>query len=107
METYKVPYLFLEDYKKKYIDQYLNVQPKGIEKGDILLFIERRKKIRVLNELPYRILSFILYSHLWVANLIGNLSDDELKNYTHGEYTCFRSIEKNWEIIDEILKKMK
>jgi len=105
MEHYKVPYLFLEDYKKKYIDQYLTVQPKGIEKCDILLFIERRKKIRVLNELPYRILSFILYSHLWVANLIGNLSDEELSQYTHGEYTCFRSIEKNWEIIDEILKE--
>ena len=105
MEHYKVPYLYLEDYKKKYIDQYLNVQPKGIEKGDILLFIERRKKIRVLNELPYRILSFILYSHLWVANLIGNLSEEELKSFTHGEYSCFRSMEKNWEIIDEILKE--
>ena len=105
MEHYKVPYLFLEDYKHKYIDQYLNQQPKGIEKSDILLFIERRKKIRVLNELPYRILSFILYSHLWVANLIGNLSDDELDSLTHGQYSCFRSIEKNWEIIDEILKE--
>jgi hypothetical protein len=44
MEKYKVPYLFLDDYKKIYIDQYLNIQKKGIEKRDILLFIERKKE---------------------------------------------------------------
>ena len=39
------------------------------------------------------------------SNLIGKLSDDELSNFTHGQYTCFRTIEKSREIIDEILKE--
>ena len=103
----KIPYMFFDEYKKKYIDKYLEKEPKGINKEDISFFIERKNfNIRKMSELTFRIMNFILYSHLLCANVIGNLSDDILfNNYTHGNYNCFQCIEKDWEIINDILKE--
>ena len=103
----KIPYMFFDEYKKKYIDKYLNLEPKGINKEDISFFIERKHfNIRKMSELTFRLLNFILYSHLLCANVLGNLSDDVLNNkYTHGNFTCFQCMEKDWEIIEIILKE--
>ena len=103
----KIPYMFFDEYKKKYIDKYLNKEPKGITKEDISVFIERKNmNIRKMGELTFRVLNFILYSHLLCANAINNLSDDILNNkFTHGDYSCFKCIEKDWEIINDILRE--
>ena len=58
-----------------------------------------------MDELSFRILNFILYSHLFFSNILGNINDEEMKLYTHGEITCIRMIEKNWEIIETILNE--
>ena len=102
----KIPYMFFDEYKKKYIDKYLINEPKGINKEEISFFIERKNyPIRTMSELTFRILNFILYSFLLVANNIGKISDDLLNQLTQGNYTCFQCLEKDWEIIDNILKE--
>ena len=98
--------MFFDEYKKKYIDKYLINEPKGINKEEISFFIERKNyPIRTMSELTFRILNFILYSFLLVANNIGKISDDLLNQLTQGNYTCFQCLEKDWEIIDNILKE--
>ena len=102
----RIPCMFLDEYKRKYVDKYINEQPKGIKKEDADDFSERNQShIRTLDELSFRILNYILYSHLFFSNILDNFNDDEMKLYTHGNFTCFRMIEKNWEIIETILKE--
>ena len=102
----RIPCIFLDQFKKKYVDKYINKQPKGIKKEDADDFIERKESnVRTLDELSFRILNYILYSHLFFSNLLNNFDDDEMKLYTHGNLTCFRIIEKNYEIIEIILKE--
>ena len=102
----KIPYMFFDEYKKKYIDKYLNKEPKGINKEDISFFIERKNyNIRNMSEITFRFMNFILYSFLLVANYLGNLSEQDLNKYTHGNYSCFKCMEKDWEIMDIILKE--
>ena len=102
----KIPYMFFDEYKKKYIDKYLDNEPKGITKEDISFFIERKNyNIRSMSEITFRILNFILYSFLLMANYLERISDENLNKLTHGNYTCFKCIEKDWEIIDIILKE--
>ena len=81
-------------------------EPKGINKEDIAFFIERKNyNIRSMSEITFRILNFILYSFLLMANFLDKISDENLNKLTHGNYTCFKCIEKDWEIIDIILKE--
>ena len=101
----KIPYMFFDQYKSKYIDKYLKEEPKNIKKENISFFIERKSNVRTLSELSFRILNFILYSHLFASNIIGNLSEESLNKFTHGDFSCFKCIEKNWEIINDILKE--
>ena len=101
----KIPCIFLDEYKKRYVDKHLNQQPKGITKEEPIYFIKRFDQVRSLDELSFRILNYILYSHLFFSNLLGYLSDENLNQYTHGEFTCIRTIEKNWEIIQTILSE--
>ena len=99
----KIPCIFLEEYKKRYVDKYLTQQPKGITKEEPVYFMNRYNQVRTLDELSFRILNYLLYSHLFFSNLLGYLSDENLNLYTHGEFTCIRLVEKNWEIIQTIL----
>ena len=101
----KIPYICLSEYKKRYVDKYLNKQTKGIIKEDIDFFLNRKIKVRNLDELSFRLLNYILYSHLFYANLLGYISDEEIRIYTYGEFNCIKLIEKNYEIIKNILKE--
>ena len=99
-----MPYLFLDEYKKSYVDKHLKEQPKGIKtKEDKLNFIKRYDKIRTLDELPFRLLNFILYSHLLFSNLLGYLSEENFNSFIPSDYSCINILNKNWEIIETIL----
>ena len=98
-----IPCLFLDQFKQRYVDVHLNQQPKGIIKEDPAYFVNRHNKVRSLDELSFRLMNYLLYSHLFFNNLMGYLSDEDLSTFTHGEFTCIRMIEKNWEIIETIL----
>ena len=105
IENGNIPYIFLDEYKKKYVDKYLNKQTQGITKEDFPFFINRNIKVRNLDELSFRLLNYILYSHLFYSNLLGYISDKDLETYIHGESNCIKLIEKNYEIIQTILKE--
>ena len=62
----KINYMLLEDFKNKYINQLFQ---KGISKIDKNHFKKDNKNIRNLSQISYRLLNFILYSHLFFANL--------------------------------------
>jgi hypothetical protein len=100
-----IPYIFLDEYKKRYVDKYLNKQTKGITKEEFTNFMNRNNKARNLDELSFRLLNYILYSHLFYANLLGNISNEEIEAYTYGEFNCIKLIEKNYEIMQTILKE--
>ena len=101
----KIPCIFLDEYKKRYVDKYINQQPKGIKKEETEDFIERKDGVRTLDELSFRLLNFVLYSHIFFSNILENITDDDVKLYTHGDFTCFRTIEKTWEMIENILNE--
>ena len=100
-----IPCIFLDEYKKRYVDKYINKEPKGIKKEEKEDFMERKEVVRTLDELSFRILNYILYSHIFFSNILGNISDEDTKLYTHGDFTCYKLLEKNWEIIENILNK--
>ena len=56
--------------------------------------MKRDKKIRNLNELSYRILNYIFYSHLFFANCLDLIKDAELKNYLVKDMKCIDILEK-------------
>ena len=99
-----IPNKILADYKREIVDPLL----KGGRKGLIILkkqlFLKIGRKIRNLSTLSYRLVHFIVYSHLFFANCMGYISDIDMKNNCLVEdMTCLEIIEKDWEIMKEIL----
>ena len=99
-----VPNMTLEQYKKKIIEPIKKNSPKGLNVVNKDWFLKRDKKIRNLNELSYRILNYIFYSHLFFANCLDLINDAELKKYLVKDMKCIDILEKDWEIIGEILR---
>ena len=64
----------------------------------------RREKIRNLEQISYRILSFIYYSHLFISRILGYISDDNLSIFIINDLTLFQILETNWDIIQELCK---
>ena len=101
-----VPNMTLENYKKKVIEPLLNIPIKGLTIVSKDWFLQRNKKIRKLNDLSYRILNFINYSHLFFANCLGYISNADLEKYCLVKgMKCTEIIEKEWELIGEILQQ--
>ena len=47
-----------------------------------------------------------LYSYLFYANSLGFISNENIKNYTCDEMTCFDMLEIDWNILrDELRQK--
>ena len=76
-------------------------RPMGCNKENFL----RREKIRNLDQISYRILSFIYYSHLFIAKIKGYIHDVELNNFTIKDLTLFQILEENWNIIQDLSNK--
>ena len=60
-------------------------------------------EIRKLSQVGYRLLNFILYSHLFFSNCLGIISDEEMKNYVSDEMTCLEMIEVDWDLLKDAL----
>ena len=111
MKRYKdsdvnVPNMTLENYKKKVIEPLLYIPKKGLTIVSKAWFLQRNKKIRKLNDLSYRILNFINYSHLFFANCLGYISNADLeKHFLIKGMKCIEIIAKEWELIEEILQQ--
>lgn len=102
---YRINYslITLGAFYDKYIKPIFQEEKNGILKVSKKNFERNNKKIRKLNQISYRILSFILYSHLLFSEELGYI--ENCKNYQYDEMSFLDIIDKNWEILENELKK--
>ena len=92
----------------KYIEEVIEPLEKKVNPGIELInkdiFISKKKRIRGLSMLAYRLLNFVIYNHLFFANLFGYLTDEELEKYCFIEkMTILEIIEYDWKELKEVL----
>jgi len=104
----EINYMTLEDYKKKYIYKEFEKE-KGIfinnDKNCINDFKSDQKIIRNLSQISFRILNYILYSHLFFARLITNRKND-FDIYLPKGMTWVETLSQCWNLLkNELLKE--
>ena len=94
----------LEEYKQKIINKRPPLDYKGIKKEKLSNF-KNTLLIRNINILTYRIMHFILYSHLFFSNALNYLTDPELGDYCVEGLNCLEILEFDWAFIEKDLKE--
>lgn len=92
----------LDEFKEKYIHKEFEKE-KGITKLDALFFKKDSKIVRHLQQISYRILSYILYSHILFSQIYNNTEDFDVflpKGMSWVEVLC-----DCWEMIKIELNK--
>ena len=95
-------YLTKEEFKNKYINPLYNKE-KGLNTIDKNNFKKDNKKIRNLSQLSYRLLNYILYSHLFFAQLLT--CSDQFDDYLPKESTWFETIKECFILLQKELEK--
>ena len=95
--------ILIADYKAKIIDPILKNSIFGINKISKIRFILTNLVIRKLSQVGFRLLNFILYSHLFFANCLGIISDKDMNNYVCDGMTCIEMLEINWDLLKNAL----
>ena len=98
-----IPYILLKDLEND-VNNKKNELFKGLKKESKQYFLKRRRKIRQINYITFRILNFILHGFILYSNCKEYISDEYLNNNLIDSMTCFYIMEKDWEIIDTELK---
>ena len=80
---------------------YLNEKP-GYIKTNLIDFLNN-KKTRNLDNISYRILSFIFYSILYYNNIIGVINDNNIKNYFISDKNIFEILNILWDALKSLL----
>ena len=88
------------DREHKYVDFK---RAMGCNKEDFL----KRENIRDLTQIPYRIINFVLFSHLFISRALNFISDDNLNIFAVKDMSIFESLEVDWDILEELLKGKK
>ena len=99
-----IPNRTLEQYKKEVIEPILNESKYSINRISKNIFIKKDKNIRGMSQITYRLLNFLLYSHLFYANCLDYIKDEQLKNYLHENMKCIDIMKKDWELLKEALE---
>ena len=99
----EINYMTLKELKERFIGKS-NENTKGIYKPDENSFKNVNKIVRNLSQISFRILNFILYSHLFFAKLITN--KDEFEKYLPGKMNWITTISECWKILENELKKL-
>ena len=99
-----IPNRTLDQYKKEVIEPLLYSCKKGFSFNSKEDFLDKNKIVRKLSKISYRLLNFILFNHLFFANCVGYLSDENLKVITK-EMNCLEIIQSNWNLLEEFLKE--
>ena len=89
----------LDEYKEKVISKRPSLDYKGIRKETKSHYLKNNKLFRNTNELTYRILHFIIFSHLLFSNALDFLTDDQLNSYCVENMNCMEILEKDWSFI--------
>ena len=98
-----IPNMIISDYKKKVIDPLLKNINFGIPKINKINFIQKNKKIRNLSQVGYRLLNFILYSHLFFSHCLGYIKDEYNSLYLCENMNYIEILKTNWELLKEAL----
>ena len=93
-----IPNMLLADYKK-IIDDKKEKEKLGISKVQRNFFEDTKEKVRNQSQIGYRLLNFILYSHLFYSNCLGFIKDEDMKKYVCDEMTCIEMLETDWNIL--------
>ena len=93
-----IPNMLLADYKKK-IDDIKEKEKLGISKVKKNFFEDTKEKVRNQSQIGYRLLNFILYSHLFYSNCLGFIKDEDMNKYISDEMTCIEMLETDWNIL--------
>ena len=102
----EINYMTIEEYKKKYI---INDKDIKNEKGVFINtnknnFKNDKKIVRNLSQISFRILNYILYSHLFFARLVTNKKDFD--KYLPKDMSWVETLYECWNILkNELLKE--
>ena len=103
----KMPNMLLDEYKK-----YIEEKDKqfDIDKEQNLILVNKEEflnpniKVRNIDQLCFRVLNFILYSHIFYSYMKGILTNIEVDKFKISEMSIFNILEQDWSIIKEIIK---
>ena len=104
-----MPYKLLNEYKsfvEKKEKEISNVQEQNsilMRKNDFInptLNLNRRN----IDDLTFRVLNFILYSHIFYSNIIEIISDEDIKNLQIEKMCIFDILEEDYKIIQTLIK---
>ena len=99
-----IPNKLLSQYKVEVIDPLIEKSKFGISKVTKIIFENSHQNVRKLSQVGYRLLSFILYSHLFYSNCLGFISNENMKKYICDGMTCIKMILVNWNILKDALQ---
>ena len=95
-DFHEYDYITINDFKEKYIDTNLQ-EEKGISKNDENHLKKDNKIVRDLTQVSYRLLNYILYSHLFFARLITE--DKEYDKYLPDKMKWGKLINELWKLL--------
>ena len=103
----EIRYMTIDEYKEKYVINEDNIK-KGVfiysDKNDINYFKNDKKIVRNLSQITFRILNFILYSHLFFARLVTGKNED-FKEYLPGRMGWAETLYECWKCLENQLLK--
>ena len=99
-----LPNMLLEEYKSKIIDPIIEKSKYGISKITKIMFENINQKVRKLSFVGYRLLNFILYSHLFYSNCLGFIKNENMNNYLCDGMTCIQMLVTDWNLLKDALQ---
>ena len=64
----------------------------------------KKEKIRNLDQISYRVLSFIYYSHLFISSCYQYITYEDINMFIIKDLSLFQTIEADWDIIQDLSK---
>ena len=90
---------------KEDIKVYIKEEHKGIAVISQDLFNKENKKVRDLNQVSYRLLSFIFYSYLFYGKILGFVNDKIIDNIIQfNDFSIYDIMIKTWKFLENALK---
>ena len=99
-----IPNKLIDEYKREVIDPKIEAEKYGISKVGQMTFEDTNQKVRNQSQIGYRLLNFILYSHLFYANCLGFIKDEDMAKYTCDGMNFIQMIEKDWNFLKDALQ---
>ena len=100
----RTPNMLLADYKAKVIDPIIEKNKFGISKIKQNIFENVNQKVRKLSIVGYRLLNFVLYSHLFYSNCLGFIKNENMNKYICDGMTCLKMLVIDWKLLKDALQ---